>query len=60
MPFDEKPYTVPNLKALISGLDISTSQVRGSILTGPTLFQRLPVLHQKEAKSRFVLLFAVD
>ena len=30
--------TVPHLKALISGLNISTTQVRGSTLTGPTLF----------------------
>ena len=59
MPHDGKPYTIPHLKALISDLDTSTSQVRGSTLIGPTPFKRLPVLHHREAKSRFVLLFAV-
>ena len=59
MPLDGKPYTIPHLKALISGLNVSISQVRSSFLIGPTLFRKLPVLHHREAKSRFVLLFAV-
>ena len=59
MPLKEKVNAVPHLKALISGQNISTSQVRGSTLTGPTLFQKLPVLHHREAKSRFFLLLAV-
>ena len=33
--------------------------MRGSTLTGPRLFLKLPVLHHREAKSRFVLLLAV-
>ena len=59
MPLDGKRYTVLHLKALISGLNISSCHVCGSTLTGPTLFQKLLVLHNKEAKSRFVLLFAI-
>ena len=54
-----KPYTVPHLKAVIGGLNIYTSQVRGSILTGPTHFEKIPNLLHSEAKSQFVLLFAV-
>ena len=59
MLLDKKPYTVPHLKALISGSDIYSCQVRGSNLTAPIFFQKLPILHHNKAKSRFVLLFAV-
>ena len=38
MPLEKNHYKVPHLKALISGLNISTSQMRGSTLRGPTLF----------------------
>ena len=59
MLLEGKPYTVPNLKVLISGFDISTTKVHGSTLKSPTLFLKLPILHHKEAESWFVLLFAV-
>ena len=36
-PLDKRPYTVPHLKALISGSDISTCQVAGSNLMAPTI-----------------------
>ena len=58
-PLDKKPYTVPHLKALISGSDVYSCQVCRSNLIALTFFQKLPILHHRKAKSRFVLLFAV-
>ena len=59
MLLDGKPYTVPYLKALISGSDIYSCQVRGSNLTAPSFFQRLSIIIGRQKVGLFCSLLYI-
>ena len=59
MPFEVNLHTVPNLKALSSGIDAFRYRGSGRTILDTTTIWKVPILYHTEANSRFVLLLIV-